>query len=234
VSLLVPCLFLFNLLVFPDLVLATFPTIMGASTYGLGFVLFCSGVWLFALLQGRSFGFLLVADEGWSERSSGSAFALLRQLGSGDDGLQVKTLAFGFWSAMEIAIMSGRNLRDALGAASHLFPSSELAHQALLVLRQESKGEQIVDAFGVLRSSALSDAREQLLQLARVARERTMLLEATTVLANRSRESLAECAEERLGGVGVQLLLPLCLGLLPAAVLVLLAPILLLVQEALG
>ena len=234
VSALIPLLLVFNVFFFPELVVQTLRTPVGSAAYSSATVLFFIGVWLFHELQGKTFSFLVgVTDapkvvqqqQGWQR-----ALAKLR---AGDSVIERQTASFGFLSSLEVALVSGHNLRDALEVASHLFPGSELSALAATVLDREGKGEKLLDAFQALRGDP-SEAAVQLGQIARGARERTFLVETVQVLAERSRERLGEMAEERLGAVGVQLLIPLCLGLLPAAVLMLLAPILHMLQATLG
>lgn len=233
VSTLVPLLGAFNVLAFPELFFETIQTPVGSVCYGAAILFFCSGIWLFFRLQGRTFAFLLSPLEREPRQGVTKRLSLLGCLSAGDQVVRAQTSALGFLSTLEVALVSGHNLRDALEVACHVFPDCALAAHSTYVLERESRGEKLLDAFVGLRSQP-DDAARQLVQVARGARERSLLVETVAVLAERSREHLGELSEERLGHVGVQMLVPLCLCLLPATLLVLLAPIFHLVQRTLS
>jgi Flp pilus assembly protein TadB len=230
VAALVPGLVLSHALLLPDLFLQTVVSASGRVGYVVALFLLSVAFWLFYRMQGQSFGFLQRADaKPLSRRPPLGSHWLLHR----DDPLKRHTLGLGFWGSVEVALLSGHSLKDSLVSATRIFPETDLATCCEPVLELESKGVTLTEAFEQLADRKDASAK-QILQLARGAKDRTLLVETAQVLVDRAREQLGDVAEERLGSVGVQLLVPLCCGLLPAAVAVLVAPILHVLQVILG
>jgi hypothetical protein len=215
IAILVPCLFAFNLVSFPHLVANALRDSFGLAIYLSALLFYLVGIALFFKLQGQGFSFFVEPQKSHAKQQS--------RLKSSKSEAEASRL--GFLCAVELALHSGMGLQQALQAACELFPQADFAKSAERVLQLESRGELLSRSFRILESKNMTQAEETLIEIGHAARERTLLCEVVSGLVSDSREVLAEISEEQVGAVSVQLLFPLCLGMLPAALLVLLAPI---------
>jgi len=215
IAILVPCLFAFNLFSFPHLVTNALGDSVGLAIYLSALLFYLVGITLFFRLQGQGFSFFVEPQKSLANQRSRVKPSKSEAEASG----------LGFLCALELALHSGMGLQQALQAACDLFPQADFATSAERVLQLESRGELLSRSFRILESKNMSQAEETLVEIGRAARERTLLCEVVSELVSDSREILTEISEEQVGAVSVQLLFPLCLGMLPAALLVLLAPI---------
>lgn len=215
IAILVPCLFAFNLVSFPHFVSAALQDSVGLGFYLAAIIFYLVGIALFVSLQGQSFSFFVEPQK--KETKSRSR--------ANPSKSEAEASRLGFLCALELALLSGMGLQLALQAACDLFPQADLAQSAARVLQLESRGELLARSFSILESNKMTPAEETLVEIGRAGRERNLLCGFVSGLVADSREVLAEIAEEQVGALSVQLLFPLCLGMLPAALLVLLAPI---------